>query len=374
MRTPLFDKHVALGARMMNFHGWEMPLEYSGILPEHRAVRSTAAVFDLCHMGRIVVKGESRSDFLDALLTRAVSDLKPGAARYSLLCNEAGGVLEDLLVYADQDQHMLVVNASNRDKVLKWFAEHSIPNAAQNTGRAPDVGGAFEDKTSDIAMLALQGPAAQDILQPLADADLTAIKRYRFARCKICGLPAVLSRTGYTGEDGFEIYLDREAVAQVFDALLKAGVPPAGLGARDTLRLEAGMCLYGHELTPDINPYEADLAWAVTLDSRKFVGSDSLRTLSAVAPARKRVGLIAQGKRIPREGCRILDGAPRIRGDRDAGFVTSGTFSPTLEKNIAMGYVAASVSATGTPLNIDIRDVRVPAQVAPLPFYTPAKK
>jgi aminomethyltransferase len=356
MRTPLSAKHGALGARMIVFHGWEMPMEYAGILPEHRAVRTKVGMFDLCHMGRIIVSGPGRAAFLDGLVTRAVADLKPGAARYSLLCNEAAGVLEDLLVYADDDVHMVVCNASNREAVLKWLAQHA------------QSGVTVEDKSLEIGMLAVQGPAAQVVLGPFVDVDLASLKRYRFAHVVICDERATLSRTGYTGEDGFEIYLEHDAIAAVWDALLKAGVPPVGLGARDTLRLEAGMCLYGHELTPDINPFEADLAWAVTLDSRNFVGSDALRRLSAAPPARKRIGLVAAGGRLPREGCRVLSAG------RDVGFVTSGTFSPTLEKNIAMAYVASACAAPGTPLEIDIRGAREPAHVVALPFYTAPRR
>ena len=326
-------------------------MEFAGILQEHRAVRAKVGMFDLCHMGRMIVRGSGRAAFLDSLVTRTVADLKPGAARYGLLCNESGGVLEDLLVYANGDYHMVVCNASNRERVVKWFGQHAQPGVT------------VEDKSLEIAMLAVQGPASQSVLGPFVDVDLASLKRYRFAHAMISNERATLSRTGYTGEDGFEIYLGRDAITEVWDALLKAGVPPAGLGARDTLRLEAGMCLYGHELTPEINPFEADLAWAVSLDAPKLVGSDALRKLSATPPARKRVGLVATGKKIPREGCRVLSGA------RDAGFVTSGSFSPTLEKNIAMAYVASDCASPGTPLEIGVRGARVPAQVVALPFY-----
>ena len=356
MRTPLYARHCALGAQMMDFHGWEMPLEFTGILPEHRAVRAKAGMFDLCHMGRIIVRGPARAAFLDGLVTRAVADLKTGAARYGLLCNEAGGVLEDLLVYADDDCHMVVCNASNREMVVKWLAQHA------------QAGVTVEDQSIEIAMLAVQGPAAQQVLGPFVDVDLASLKRYRFAHAMIGDERATLSRTGYTGEDGFEIYLERDAIVAVWDALLKAGVPPVGLGARDTLRLEAGMCLYGHELTPDINPFEADLAWALTLDSRRFVGSDALRRLSAAPPARKRVGLVAAGGRIPREGCRVFSGA------RDVGVVTSGSFSPTIEKHIAMAYVAADCAAAGASLEIDVRGARVVSQVVTLPFYSAPRR
>jgi aminomethyltransferase len=316
-------------------------------------------MFDLCHMGRIRVSGPNHAAFLDGLLTRPVADQKPGTARYSLLCNEAGGVLEDLLVYADADHHCLVVNAANRERVLRRLADHRRPNVT------------VEDRSAEIAMLAVQGPEAQAALRPLTDADLAALKRYRFAPGRLCGEQAMISRTGYTGEDGFEVYLGREAMVKVWDALLDAGVPPAGLGARDTLRLEAGMCLYGQDLTPDINPFEADLAWAVTLGSRTFVGSDALRRLSATPPARKRVGLVASGGRVPREGCRVFSNG------RDVGAVTSGSFGPTVGKEIAMAYVASACAVPDTKVEIDVRGARVRGQVVALPFYTaqsPAQK
>ena len=357
-RTPLYDWHAAHGGRMVDFAGWSMPVQYTSIVAEHQATRIAAGLFDISHMGRLRFDGHDAANFLDGLVTRRVNDMKPGRIRYGLVTNEAGGILDDVLVYhlsdaAGQSYFLVVVNASNRQKILDWLQ----PRLAA----ARDVH--LTDVTRDWAMIAVQGPRALEIAQPLVDADLSAMKYYTGAEVGIDGHGGIVSRTGYTGEDGCELNVGAKVAPAIWETLVAAGATPAGLGCRDTLRLEAAMPLYGHELSEDINPFQAGLAFAVDLNGRSFTGRDALAAIKDDADQPHRIGLEFAGKRVPREGFAVFDqGEP-------SGQITSGTFSPTLEKPIAMAYVAPASAAAGRELAVDIRGRQEAARVVALPFY-----
>jgi aminomethyltransferase len=341
---------------MVDFAGWEMPVQYTSIVAEHNAVRKAAGLFDIAHMGRLRFTGPDAAKFLDHLITNDVSNLEVGQIKYALVTNEHGGILDDVLVYRLADCLMLVVNASNRIKIVEWFERHR--------GRFTV---ALEDQTLTHFMVALQGPRALSILAQLVDVELPALKYYFGTPAKVLGHPAFVSRTGYTGEDGVEIIVSSGRAVELWERLIANGAPhgllPAGLGCRDTLRLEAAMPLYGHELNETTDPFTAGLAFAVRLDGRDFPGRAALIAAKSNPDRPKRVGLLLAGKRIAREG------AAAYAGDVQVGRVTSGTFSPTLEKSIAMAFVAAPLSEVGTALSIDIRGQREPATVVKLPFY-----
>jgi aminomethyltransferase len=354
--TACHDWHVAHGGRMVDFAGWEMPVQYTSIVAEHHAVRRAAGLFDIAHMGRLQFTGPEAARFLDHLVTNDATNLSVGQIKYALVTNEQGGILDDVLVYRLADAYLLVVNASNRKKILDWIENHR--------GRFQVT---VEDQTVPRFMLALQGPKAQALLQPFVDADLAGIKYYFGTPARVQGNPGYVSRTGYTGEDGFEVIVNAEQAPALWQALIAAGTPvgllPAGLGCRDTLRLEAGMPLYGHELNETIDPFTAGLAFGVRLDAENFIGRTALTAAKANPDRLRRVGLELASKRIAREGALVFG------GDRQIGRVTSGTFSPTLERSIAMAYVPAAQSAVGTELAVDIRGQREPAKVVKLPFY-----
>lgn len=340
----------------MDFAGWEMPVQYSGLMEEHRAVREAAGLFDVSHMGEVRVRGAEAESFLQNLTPNDVSKLKPGRAHYSGLLNEEGRYLDDLLVYRlAEDDFLLVVNASNADTDFDWIASH-----------APD-GVEVENVSDRYALLALQGPRAVEILQELTDTDLPAIRYYRFAEGEVDGRPAILSRTGYTGEDGFELYVAPEDAPHLWDRLLEIGADrgllPAGLGARDTLRMEAGMALYGHEIDDTTTPLEAGLNWVVKLDKGDFIGRDVLARQKEGRVDRKLVGFEVVGRGIAREG------HPVKVGGEEAGRVTSGTHSPTFGKALGMAYVPAEHAEPGTEIVLDIRGKDVAARVVELPFY-----
>ena len=357
LRTPLYQAHVALGARMVPFGGWDMPVQYASILDEARHVRTASGLFDLCHMGRVDVRGPASCEFLNRLVTNDVSKIKQGQIRYALLTREDGGVLDDVLVYhhpVDEGRYFVVINAGNRDKDLAWMREHAT---------------AFDceviDQSDELAMIALQGPDSERILAPHCAADLSELGYYRWIATEVGGLECTVSRTGYTGEDGFEIYYDAHEAQRIWDQVLgddSTSIRPIGLGARDTLRLEAGMALYGHELSEEINPYEAGLAWAVKLNSG-FIGAEALRKVKEEGPARHLVGLDVEGRRVPREGNRVeIDGV-------DVGWVASGTFSPVNEHNIATAFIDSPKRDVGSAAVVRIRDHEAPARVRALPFY-----
>ncbi|MFN7768896.1 MAG: glycine cleavage system aminomethyltransferase GcvT [Planctomycetaceae bacterium] len=355
-RTPLFDWHAAHGGRLVDFAGWEMPVQYTSIVPEHKAVRSAAGLFDIAHMGRLYFRGPQAARALESLLTNEVLTLQPGQVRYSLLTNDTGGILDDVLVYRLAHEHLLVVNASNRLKVVGWIQRHL---------------GAFDvtlhDETTTRCMLALQGPRALDLLQPFVPQPLAPLKYYSAIETTIGSVPALISRTGYTGEDGFEIIMANAAAVDLWERLIAAGAPvgllPCGLGCRDTLRLEAAMPLYGHELNEQIDPLSAGLKFAVKLEGRTFPGHPSLVARQHDTTLPRRVGLRLASRRIAREGTVVHFGGSAV------GQVTSGTFSPTFEQSLAMAYVTPEASAVGTPVTVDIRGQHEPAEVVKLPFY-----
>lgn len=348
---------------MVDFAGWSMPVQYTSIVAEHQATRQAAGVFDVSHMGRLRLEGEGAAALLDRLLTRKVVGMGVGKIRYSLVCNDSGGVLDDVLVYHLQHQgsrryHLLVVNASNRDKIVQWIDSH------RHGGEDVD----FSDRTLETAMISVQGPAALAIVGMVVGADLSELAYYNGREVTVFGQAAIVSRTGYTGEDGCELIVAAEIAQQVWDKLFaagqSAGIRAVGLGARDTLRLEAGMPLYGHELNEQINPIQAGLAFAVNFEHREFIGREALMAAKEDKTQPVRVGLSLASRRVPREHYGVLAYKEQI------GEVTSGTFSPTLQQPIAMAYVRHEFSTVGAELAVDIRGTAEPAKVVRLPFYT----
>ena len=359
-RTPLHDAHLAAGGKLVEFAGWEMPVQYSGVLQEHRAVRTAAGLFDVSHMGEFRVTGEGAEAFLQAMTPNDVAKLRPGRIHYSGLLTEKGTYVDDLLVYRlAEDEFLLVVNAANAEKDFAWLVQHEAPGVA------------LEDVSSDFGLIALQGPRAETILAGLTDADLPAIRYYAFVQAEVEGRHAIISRTGYTGEDGFELYMAPDDTPTIWDRLLDAGgsegLVPAGLGARDTLRMEAAMALYGHEIDDTITPLEAGLQWVVKLEGADFIGRQALIDMQEAGLSRKLVGFNVEGRGIARQGHKV------VADGEEVGFVTSGTFSPTLEKALGMAYVPVAMAQPGTPLSLDVRGKLVPAVVVELPFYRRAK-
>jgi aminomethyltransferase len=356
--TALLEVHRELGARLIGFGGWLMPVQYGGIIEEHRAVRERAGLFDLSHMGELYVEGGAAGDALAAALVTDPRTLAVGRAQYSMLCAPDGGVIDDLIVYRlGSERFMVVANAGNAGTVSDELAE-----------RLRGWRAVLDDRSLATSLVAIQGPRAAAILGPLADVDLGGLKYYAIAEGHVAGLPALVARTGYTGEDGFEIFVEWAHGPDIWRALQDAGEPdgvlPVGLGARDTLRLEAGMPLYGNELDRSTNPYEAGLGRVVKLAKPgEFVGRAALERVAREGPAKRLVGLSITGRGIARHG------HPVFAGERRTGVVTSGTHSPTLGRAIAMAYVAPSDGEPGTMLDVEIRDQRVPADVVSLPFY-----
>jgi aminomethyltransferase len=371
LRTPLANWHSAHGGRMVDFAGWSMPVQYGSIVAEHQATRQAAALFDVSHMGRLRLSGGGATAFLDRLLTRRVSDMQPGKIRYSLICNESGGILDDVLVYRLDSRrgpyHLLVVNASNREKIYSWLLKH----------RAKDEDVQIADSTVETAMIAVQGPKALDLLRPLVEAKIDALGYYCGAETSVYSAAGIVSRTGYTGEDGCELIVPDSVAVTIWEAMLQrgqaAGVMAAGLGARDTLRLEAAMPLYGHELSESINPIQAGLSFAVNLNGREFVGRSAIELARQNKSLPVRVGLEINGRRAAREHYPVLTKAGAAGDGKPVGEITSGTFSPTLQKPIAMAYVAPEHAAEGTELAVDIRGTLEQARVVKLPFYSRAK-
>jgi aminomethyltransferase len=357
-QTPLYGEHKAAGAKLVPFAGYEMPVQYPvGILAEHRAVRERAGLFDVSHMGEFFVRGKGALDFVQYVTTNDASKLAVGQAQYSVLCDEQGTALDDCIVYRFADHYMIVVNASNRDKDREWIK--------QFTGR---FGAQLTDRSDDIALIALQGPKAPGILARLTSTDLDAIRYYHFAEGEVVGKKAVISRTGYTGEDGFELYVDAGDATSVWRALIEAGAPeilgPIGLGARDSLRLEMGYILYGNDLTQDNTPLEAGLGWVVKLDKADFVGRGPLATQKQTGVRKKLIGFKLTEKGFPRHGYVVRSNGEAV------GEVTSGTVSPMLEQGVGMAYVATEASKPGTALQIMVRDKPLAAEVVKPPFYT----
>ena len=357
-KTPLYDWHHTHGGRLVEFGGWSMPVQYSTIIDEHRAVRDRVGLFDISHMGRLDFQGPDTAAWLDRATTNRVARLEPGKIQYSLMVDEHGGVIDDILVYRlPTGTYSVVCNASNRLKVVAQF---------EKLGESCDA--TLHDQTTATAMIAVQGPAALAVTQRHLDVALTDIPYYGCATGTMLGAPTLVSRTGYTGEDGFELILPAARAEAAWDALMDAGrvfgLQPCGLGARDTLRFEAAMPLYGHEMDESVHPYAAGLGWAVKLDKGEFAGRAALRKCKKL-PGRSRVGLALDGKRIARQGYPVLT----VPGGEVVGVVTSGTFSPTLNRSLAMALVKTDHASLDTPLHIDIRGNIEPARVVPLPFY-----
>src|SRR5687768_17519673 len=359
-RTPFYDFHVAAGAKMVDFAGWEMPILYRGIVEEHEQTRRSGSIFDVSHMGRLHFSGGADAvTFLNRVLTRNVAEQKVGQSRYSLVCNESGGVLDDVIISREAKNWVLVCNASNREKLVKHFSD---------VRRGTDLDFDMSDQTEGTAMVAIQGPKVIDRLSEVLPVDLKGLKRYGFTSDSVMLVKFTVFRSGYTGEDGVEMIIPAKAAPMAIKMLAgrtdkpDATIKPAGLGARDTLRLEAAMPLYGHELSEQTDPLSAGLQWAVDLN-KDFIGAEPLRGLAARGLARKLVGLELEGKRIARQGSPVqLDGAV-------IGEVTSGTLSPALGKSIAMAYVDANHAAEGTQLQVDLKGTLNPARIVKMPFY-----
>jgi aminomethyltransferase len=356
--TALIDIHRRLNARLIEFGGWLMPVQYTGILDEHRAVRERAGLFDLSHMGELFVEGDDAGDALAAALVTDPRTLAVGRAHYSMICAPDGGVIDDLIVYRLGEQRFLVVaNAGNASIVSEELAR-----------RLSGWRAILDDRSLATSLVAIQGPRAAEVLRPLTDIDLAGLRYYAIAEGHVAGLPALVARTGYTGEDGFEVFVDWDRAPDIWNALAAAGtdagVIACGLGARDTLRLEAGMPLYGNELDRETNPFDAGLGRVVKLEKPgDFVGREALAKVAQDGPKKRLVGLVITGRGIARHGY------PVLAGERRTGVVTSGTHSPTLGKPIAMAYVAPGDAEPGTILAIEVREQPVSAEVVPLPFY-----
>jgi aminomethyltransferase len=378
LRTPLYEWHVEHGARTVEFAGWAMPLQYTSIIDEHLATRAACGIADISHMGRLRFEGPGAAVFLAELLTRRVAGLGLNQIRYSLITNDEGGILDDVLAgyyhnALGQPYYVIVVNAANREKIVNWVHAHLQEERAHRPGQEV----VWTDVTRLWAMFAIQGPRAVELLQPLVDVDLDSMRYYNGAQVRILHPAAqrqggIISRTGYTGEDGFELSIGADVALGVWQAILEMGKPlglvPTGIGARDTLRLEAGMPLYGHELSEEVNPFQAGLGYTCYLTGYDFPGRDALKELYKRPAQTKLVGLEPEGRRPARQGCTVLaEGKP-------VGRVTSGSYSPTLNKPIALGYVRLEHAEPGTELEIDIRGRPSPARVVQLPFYRRPRK
>jgi aminomethyltransferase len=357
-KTAFHHIHQKLGAKMVAFGGYDMPVLYTGIIEEHRAVRSSVGVFDVSHMGEFEIRGPGAADFLQRMTINDVSILSDGKAQYSALCNENGGIIDDLLVYHCKDRHLIVVNASNIEKDLSWLRSH-CPDDVE-----------IRDISDSVSLLAVQGPASERTLQPLTDIDLSKIPFYQFARGVIAGHPAIISRTGYTGEAGFELYFENahDTADDIWKTIFASGeqysILPVGLGARDTLRLEMGYCLYGQDIDEGTSPLQAGLGWITKLTKGEFVGASALADEKAAGLKRRLVGLSVEGSSIPRQGYSIQ------KNGEDVGKVTSGSFSPSLDAPIALGYVPKELAVTGSAVDVVIRGRATPATVVSTPFYT----
>ena len=367
-RTALFHEHQKLGGKLIDFGGWELPVQYTGVMDEHNSCRNAAGIFDVSHMGEVHVEGVRAEGFLNLLVSNNVSKLSVGQAQYTVMCNEHGGIVDDLVIYRRaQDRFLVVVNASNVDKDFAHMQRISAPFAATQDSDEFTL----TDESSKYTQIAIQGRYAAKILQTLTATDLSPIKNYWFIEGALkSGIPAILARTGYTGEDGFEIYVPWERGPETWSALLEAGQPfglkPCGLGARDTLRLEMKYPLYGHELSDETNPLEAGLGWVTKLDKPEdFVGKRALLEIKSRPPERALVGLKFLERGIPRQGYEVFDTA----GARKIGIITSGTQSPSLKLSVAIAYIEAAQAAIGSRITVDLRGTKVSAEVIPTPFY-----
>jgi aminomethyltransferase len=355
-RTSLYERHVALGGKIVPFAGWEMPLQYAGIIAEHEAVRGAAGLFDVSHMGEFEVRGAGAVEFVDRMTTNSVAGLPIGGVQYSVMLRPDGGIVDDLLVYRRADHVLLVVNAANRGKDFDWLASHA-PGSVQ-----------LADRSDDYALIALQGPRAADVMRGAGGAAFEALEYYHAAEGTLHDHAVFVSRTGYTGEDGFEIFVGWKHAGCIWDLLLEKGaahgIHPAGLGARDSLRLEMRFCLYGNDIDETTNPLEAGLGWVVKLDKGDFVGRTALIAARESGLARRLAGFVSQGREIPRHGYPIVAGGSRV------GSVTSGGFAPAVAKGVGMGYVPAALAKPGTLIEVDCRGKTGTMEVVKGPFYT----
>jgi aminomethyltransferase len=357
-KTPLYEKHVALKAKIIDFGGWAMPVQYTNVIDEHKTTRGSATLFDICHMGEIEVKGPQALKLLQSALTRDLAGQKAGQVKLSALLNDQGGIIDDLTVYKmAEDSYLLVTNATTRES--DFLRVQSILQEKKFDCRMDDV----SDKTGKLD---LQGPRSEEILQALTPADLKTIRFYHFIESQVTGVPAIISRSGYTGEDGFEIYADAGKIGDIWDKVMAAGaehgLKPAGLGARDTLRLESGMMLNGQDITEDVSPLEVPYSWLVDWN-KDFAGKPALSAIRDQGIDKKLVGFVMTGRGIARHGYKV------VNGNREIGLVTSGTFSPTLDKAIGLAFVDIEFASPDTEISIAIRDTVSPAKVVKLPFY-----
>ena len=352
--TPLFDRHIELGGNMVSFGGYLLPTHYSGINLEHLGVRSKAGLFDVSHMGEFIISGSDAESFLQKVTVNDVTSLSVGQAQYSAMCYANGGIIDDILIYKKKNEFMLVVNAANNEKDLDWLNSHAKGDIR------------IENMSDDIGLVAIQGPRSRNILQTLTDSNLTNIQFYHFVEGRLNGKKAIISRTGYTGELGFEIYANSDDIGEIWDAIMKAGqdkgLEPAGLGCRDTLRMEMKLALYGNDIDDTTNPIEAGLGWITRLGKTDFMGKKAL--LEAKANVTRRLVCLEMTERaIPRQGYTIL------MNDESVGIITSGTMSPSLETGIGIGYVNRPFDKSGTELLVDIRGRMKSAVVVKPPFY-----
>ncbi len=353
-QTSLHDIHVKLGARMVEFAGYHMPIQYRSIREEHRRVRHTVGVFDVSHMGEIEISGPQALAMVQKITINDAAQLEIGQVQYSAMCYPDGGIVDDLLVYRFADKYLLVVNASNKDKDLQWMLDNRIDGCE------------IKDISETITQIAVQGKMAEATLQPLTAVDLAAMKYYWFAEGELAGVPMLISRTGYTGEPGFELYFANPYGQQVWNAVFASGaaydIEPIGLGARDSLRLEKKMCLYGNDIDQTTNPLEAGLGWITKADKGEFIGGEVIRKIQVEGLKRKLVAFVLEESGFPRHGYKIFSAG------REVGVVTSATVSPMLDKGIGLGYVPAELSKTGTMLQIEVRDKKIPAKIIKPPF------
>ena len=351
MQTPLYQKHIILNARMVDFTGYQMPIQYSGIIQEHLAVRNSCGIFDICHMGELIVRGVGAEDFLNYITVNDVKSMSVGDAQYSAMCYENGGIIDDILIYKYADKYMLVVNSSNLEQDFSWLKKY----------KRDDV--ELIDISAETGLIALQGPDSRNILQKCVELDLTDIPFYTFIESNIGGFNATFARTGYTGELGFEIYADKDDIGQIWDIIMDSGdVTPCGLACRDTLRMEMKFCLYGNDIDDATNPIEAGLGWITKLNKDKFIGKKSL-LLAKENRIRHLTAFKMDERAVPRKGYSIYADGNKV------GKVTSGTQSPSLQKGIGLGYVQFGKHKVGMELDLDIRGIMKKATIIKPPFY-----
>ena len=359
-RTPLNGEHRRLGARMVDFGGWDMPVQYSGVIDEHKVVRSSVGLFDVSHMGELMVSGRGANEFLQRMTTNDVSKIAIGQAQYSALCRDDGGVIDDIIVYRrGLDSFLGCVNASNTDKDEQWLRSH-----------LPASGVILENESESYAQIAVQGPKARELVQQVVDINISALKYYWFAEGKVLGQPSIIARTGYTGELGFELYVPSISSAKIWSALVegaqKFGGKPCGLGARDTLRLEMGYLLYGNDMDENVNALECGLGWVTKFSKGEFVGSHALAAHKQSGLSKQLVGIQMIDKAIARHGYKVFSAAV---GGQELGWVTSGTVAPSLNLNVGMAYVPPEFAAVDRDIFVEIRGERKLAKICKKPFY-----